>query len=156
MGKFILGFVLGAVIASIVTAVFLTRQFVDSERLIQQGDLAKEITEAFDAYKNQDALIAKWELNRLLPSLHKAAELEIEDNDRISFYLLLTHGRLSKLYFSQNDDENASRHAALAISAGNSVSLIHTGATTIQLYEVLEKFDTQGSSEMKIPKGETR
>jgi hypothetical protein len=120
IGCFIVGLLLGVGGTYFFVMAHWGRVTADGLALLKEGEIAESGQEAFAAYRHESKPVAVYALTQYLETLKQGEEIGsgnpvFMSKTGINNYLMLTHGRLAKIYTELGQSDLSAQHVAEAL-----------------------------------------
>ena len=136
-------FLIGAVLGGLGIGIYYGKTIGFTMSFMGLQSRAEWSERAHQAYKNEEPQIAIWALKNLAEVLQKDMDIHTNDKKTIQMDLLLTYGRLAKLYRIKKDEVRYKENIL------NALNLAHERSSEIkteeELLEFLEKADSMAN-----------
>jgi hypothetical protein len=149
MRKFIIGLILGALLAVFGMFFYMENLLEDTVKTLNEAEIAKAHSQAMQAYQHEAPNIAIWELRHLADIETDQLQHERVYTNEIRGSLIVTRARLAKLYHGEGLENEAQTNAQIAISLLKTYSGKQTVTNLTSLLDHLQEADEQLKKEPK-------
>ncbi len=145
VGCFVLGLMLGITGTYVVVMPHYTKLAAGTFFAAELMKIGEAAERSSDAYKHESKPVAIYALSQFLNALRKAEEIPesafSEPKRAIYSDMMLTHGRLAKLYTESGETNLSAQHVAEALSCSRKTGWFQTITNQAALAELVAKID---------------